>query len=175
MPTEQVDVRDSVAGEASVNDVVIRPYSFSRQDADAFRSLNEEWITRHFVLEAKDIQTLSDPEGTILRRGGRLLLACLGDEPVGCVALIPMGEGVFELSKMAVSPRVRGRGIGRKLLLASIAEGKALGAVSLFLGSSTKLPDAVHLYGSVGFRHVPPFRLPKLAYQRADVFMELRF
>ena len=44
-------------------------------DSTAFRTLNEEWITRHFTLEAKDRETLGDPEGTILRRGGRVYLA----------------------------------------------------------------------------------------------------
>ena len=30
-------------------------------DATAFRTLNEEWITRYFTLEAKDRETLNDP------------------------------------------------------------------------------------------------------------------
>lgn len=172
MPTQQLDRTETAEVNAPVRDLEIRHYS-SQRDAEAFRSLNEEWITRYFALEAKDIQTLGDPQGTILRKGGCVLLAYLADEPVGCVALIPMGEGVFELSKMAVSPRVRGRGIGRKLLLRAIEEARAIGAASLFLGSSTRLADAVHLYESVGFRHVPPAELPPMAYARADVFMSL--
>jgi len=32
------------------------------EDGTAFRRLNEEWITRHFVLEPKDRETLGDPE-----------------------------------------------------------------------------------------------------------------
>jgi putative acetyltransferase len=84
-----------------------------------------------------------------------------------------MGEGVYELSKMAVSPEMRGRGIGRLLILHLIDEARNMGARSLFLGSQTKLKNAVHLYEAVGFRHVPPERLPLLPYTRADVFMEL--
>lgn len=152
----------------------IRPMS-SAQDAAAFKTLNEEWITRHFALEPKDVETLGDPEGTILRKGGRVFMAYLESEPVGCVALIPMGHKVFELSKMAVSPHVRGQGIGRALLLHAIAQAREIGATSLFLGSSTKLPDAVHLYEAVGFRHVPVEERPPMPYARADVFMELRF
>jgi putative acetyltransferase len=149
-------------------------------DATAFRTLNEEWITRHFTLEKKDIETLGDPENTILGKGGHIFLARaigIGEfgaaESVGCVALIPMGNQVYELSKMAVSPRLRGLGIGRSLLEHAIAQARAIGAKSLFLGSSTKLPNAVHLYESVGFQHVPPERLPPMPYARADVFMEL--
>ena len=143
------------------------------EDATAFRALNEEWITRHFALEAKDIETLSDPEGTILSKGGHIFMVYSGAEPVGCVALIPMQGGVFELSKMAVSPVMRGRGIGRRLLQHAVAEARALGIRSLFLGSNSKLQDAVHLYESVGFRHVAPEALPPMPYTRANVFMEI--
>jgi putative acetyltransferase len=142
-------------------------------DGSAFRTLNEEWITRYFALEEKDIETLGDPESSILRKGGHILMAYADKEPVGCVALIPIGAGVFELSKMAVSSHLRGRGIGRRLLESAIERARAIGASSLFLGSSTKLPEAVHLYESVGFRHVPAEMLPPMPYARADVFMHL--
>jgi putative acetyltransferase len=142
-------------------------------DATAFRTLNEEWITRDFVLEQNDIETLSNPEASVLGKGGHIFMAYAGVEPVGCVALIPMDDGVFELSKMAVSPQCRGRGIGRRLLEHAIAQARTIGASSLFLGSSTKLPNAVHLYESVGFRHIDPEKLPPVPYQRADVFMRM--
>ena len=143
------------------------------EDASAFRTLNEEWITRFFVLEPKDIETLHYPEENILSKGGYIFIVYADAAPVGCVALIPMQNGVYEVSKMAVSPSMRGLGIGRRLLEHTIAQARALGAKSLFLGSSTKLPSAVHLYEAVGFQHVPPERLPPMPYTRADVFMEL--
>lgn len=153
-------------------DIEIRPLR-TAEDRIAFRTLNEQWITQHFTLEAKDIETLGDPDGKIIQKGGSILMAYSGEEVVGCVALIPMADGVYELSKMAVSPAFRGRGIGRRLLVSAVAEAKQMGAASLFLGSNSALRDAVHLYESVGFRHVPPERLPPLAYARADVFMEM--
>ena len=142
-------------------------------DAAPFRTLNEEWITRYFTLEAKDIETLSDPEQSILQKGGHIFMAYAGAEGVGCVALIPMRNGVYEVAKMAVSPQLRGRGIGRRLLQHAIAQARSIGARSLFLGSNTRLKDAVHLYESVGFRHVKPETLPPTPYSRADVFMEM--
>ena len=84
-----------------------------------------------------------------------------------------MGNGVYELSKMAISRHLRGQGLGRRLLQHAIAQGKLIGARSLFLGSSTKLPNVVHLYESVGFRHVRPETLPPMPYTRANVFMKL--
>src|ERR1700735_4005298 len=128
--------------------------------ATAFRTLNEEWISRYFSLEARDIETLGDPETTILRKGGSIFMVYANSLPVGCAALISLGQGVYELSKMAVSPQLRGRGLGRRLLLHTIALARLLGATSLVLGSNTRLADAVHLYESVGFRHVPPASLP---------------
>jgi len=152
--------------------IEIRPLQIG-EDGSAFRTLNEEWITRYFVLEQKDNEVLGDPENKILRKGGHVFMVYADDEAVGCVALIPMGDGVYELSKMAVSPRLRGLGIGRRLLEHAIEQARKIGAKSLFLGSSTKLKNAVHLYESIGFRHVPAERLPKMEYARADVFMEM--
>jgi hypothetical protein len=36
---------------------------FEPGDEVAFRRLNEEWIIRYFALEAKDVETLTDPRG----------------------------------------------------------------------------------------------------------------
>jgi putative acetyltransferase len=152
--------------------VRIRPFE-PGSDAAAFKALNEEWITRYFTLEPMDRENLSDPQGRILDKGGQIFMACFGEQPVGCVALIPMHDGVYELSKMAVAPEMRGLGIGRRLLEHAIAEARQMGAKSLFLGSNSRLESAVHLYESVGFRHVPAEKIPEMPYVRANVFMEL--
>ncbi len=171
MPTTDAQAGDC-SKECGMPAITIRRWE-SPADGLAFRTLNEEWITRHFVLEAKDRQVLEDPETEILAKGGHIYMVCAAGEPVGCVALVPLGGGVFELSKMAVSPRLRGFGIGRRLLKHVITAAKEIGAQSLFLGSSTKLPNAVHLYESVGFRHVPPDKIPPMPYTRANVFMAM--
>lgn len=144
------------------------------EDATAFRTLNEEWITHYFTLEKKDREILEHPETTILQKGGHIFMVYVEGQAAGCGALIPLGQGVYELSKMAVSPRLRGLGIGRKLLEHTISQAKAIGAKSLFLGSNAKLANAVHLYESVGFRHVPPEKVPPTGYTRANVFMEMQ-
>ncbi len=156
----------------TLNPIEIRPL-LPGHDPTAFRILNEEWIARYFTLEARDIETLGDPENTILRKGGAIFMAYADNLPVGCAALIPLGQGVYELSKMAVSPQCRGRGLGRRLLLHTIAQARLIGATSLFLGCNTRLANAVHLYESVGFRHVPPASLPPSPYTRANVFMQM--
>jgi GNAT superfamily N-acetyltransferase len=169
------DTATLVADEKTVSSplaIEIRPL-LPGDDATAFRTLNEEWINRHFTLESRDRETLGDPENTILLKGGHVFMVYAGVEPVGCVALIPMSDGVYELSKMAVSPHMRGRGIGRRLLQHTIGQARLMGGRSLFLGSSAKLANAVHLYESMGFRHVQPETLPPMPYARANVFMEM--
>ena len=147
----------------------------SQADADAFRALNEAWISKLFRLEPKDIATLSDPQSTILARGGHVYVALDGDTVVGAAALIRFPDGSFELSKMAVAEAMRGQGVGRALILYVIEQARTLGAHAVFLGSNSVLKNAVHLYESVGFRHVPPSELPEMKYERADVFMLLEF
>src|SRR5579863_8281379 len=136
--------------------VDIRSFRPGSPDATAFRSLNEEWITRFFTMEAKDFEILGDPERSILKHGGHIYMAYLESEAVGCVALESMGGDVYELSKMAVTPNLRGQGLGRRLLEYAIEQARALGAKSLWLGSNSKLENAIHLYESVGFQHLPP-------------------
>ncbi len=157
--------------------IEIRP--FQPADAPAFFSLNEQWITRHFGMEERDHLNLGNPQQTILDPGGHILMAFAGPRAVGCCALIPEGSphtgqpAQFELAKMAVAEDLRGQGIGRLILLATVALARTLGACRLTLGSNSRLANAVHLYQSIGFLHVPPERRPPFHYSRCDVYMEL--
>jgi ribosomal protein S18 acetylase RimI-like enzyme len=137
----------------------------------AFRDLNLEWITAHFDVEDEDLRVLNDPEGQILAPGGVILLALDGDTPVGTGALIPMGPHEFELAKMGVTERARGRGIGRALCVALVALARERGAHRVELLSQTTLAPAVSLYRSLGFEEVP---LGPTLYQRANIHMVLR-
>ena len=151
--------------------IVIRP--FRAADAEAFRVLNEAWIGRLFGIEEKDRSTLGDPEGKILARGGHIFMVVDGGTAVGCCALLALQPGVYEVAKMTVAESHRGRGLGRKLLVETVALGKGLGARSLYLETNSSLVDAIHLYEEVGFRHLPPERVTPSPYARANVFMEM--
>lgn len=162
----------SLESQVVMPEVTIRLYQHG--DAEAFRKLNEEWIAKYFRVEDQDLIQLGDPESTILAAGGQIVMAVAGEETIGCCALISAHPGVFEVAKMAVSERFRGHGIGRKLLEQTIAKAKTMGAHTLELASNWKLANAVHLYESLGFRHLPPERIEPSPYRRANVFMELR-
>lgn len=143
------------------------------EEAEAFRTLNEEWISHFFTIEESDRKTLNDPFAAIVDRSGDVLIVRDGGEIIGCVALVRSSDDVFELSKMTVLPAVRGRGIGRQLIEAAIARARELGATTLFLGSNTRLANAVHLYEAAGFQHVSSDQIPLPPYARADVFMKM--
>ncbi len=154
---------------SATDDIRIVDYA-PRWRAD-FARLNLEWLERWFEVEPYDREVLSDPERHILADGGRILFAIDGeDRALGTLALRHDGEGVYELTKMAVQPGQRGRGIGRRLMLAALETFRDLRGRELYLESSSKLAPALALYESVGFAHRPAPR-PGSHYARADVHM----
>lgn len=149
----------------------IRIVDYAPQWRADFARLNLEWLERWFVVEPIDREVLHDPQTHILDHGGRVLFAIdATGHAVGTVALRHEGDGVYELTKMAVDPTLRGSGIGRKLMEGALATYRTLGGRELFLESSLKLAPALALYESVGFQHRPAPR-PGTHYARADVYM----
>ena len=149
-------------------DVQIVPYEPKYQAA--FKQLNEEWITQYFKMEDTDYKSLDHPEDYILNKGGHILIALYNSEPVGACALIKMNNDMFELAKMAVSPKAKGKGIGWLLGNACIAKAKELGANKLYLESNTILKPAISLYHKLGFKKVTGIPSP---YERCNIQMEL--
>ena len=149
----------------------IRIVGFDPRWRGDFATLNIEWLERWFVVEPYDREVLENPEQYILGKGGHILFAVdAADRALGTVALKKEGEGVYELTKMAVAPEARGLGIGRMLMDGALALYRSLPARELFLESSSKLAPALALYESVGFRHHPAPRAGS-HYARADVHM----
>ncbi len=148
--------------------------TFEPRHAAAFRDLNMAWLEQHFVIEAKDRVTLDDPQGCVIDRGGVILIA-EDDErtALGCVALIPYADAVLELAKMAVADKAKGRGIGRRLMEAAVAQARTMNARALYLESNSSLVPAVTLYERSGFRHLTPTERPYSPYARCDVYMRL--
>ena len=146
---------------------------FETGDETAFRELNEAWIAGNFVVEDKDWEVLNDPVGKILRPGGALLMAVEDGVAIGTCALLPMKDGAFEVAKMTVAEKCRGLGIGKKLLAHVIEYAKEMGASRLYLETNNKLVNAIHVYESLGFRHLPPELVHPSPYARANVYMEL--
>lgn len=144
---------------------------FAPEFAGRFRELNEEWISHYFFMEEADHQSLGNPQGYIIDKGGCILMARYKGEIVGTCALINEGNGVFELAKMAVSPKAQGLKIGKLLGEAAVEKAKQAGAVKLYLVSNRRLETALNLYSKLGFVEVP---MPPSIYERADIKMEMK-
>ena len=153
---------------SKITGMTILPYE--PRHAEAWRTLNEAWISTLFVLEAKDREVLNDPQGKVIDKGGEIFIAEQNGEAFGCVALLPMGDGGYELAKMTVSEAARGTGLGRRLMETCIARALELEARRLYLETNSGLGPALGLYRAVGFVDLPA---RETAYARADVFMEL--
>ena len=144
---------------------------FAEEWADDFASLNYEWIEEHFVAEQHDREILDDPATFVIGPGGQIFMAIVSGLAAGTVAMIPAGDGVLELTKMAVAPEFQGMGIGDKLMQRCIQYALEVGASKIFLESHTKLGPALSLYRKHGFVEVPGD--PNSLYARADIRMEL--
>jgi GNAT superfamily N-acetyltransferase len=138
--------------------------------ADAFRTLNEAWISHFFKLEPKDVEVLANPKAKIIDGGGHILFAMEGGAAIGCCALIALSAGGFEVAKMAVAEPHKGRGLGRALMAACVERARQAGAPRLYLETNSALAPALALYRSFGFREVA-FAEPS-DYARADMAME---
>lgn len=109
--------------------------------------------------------------GAYARPTGRLLLARVGGEIAGCVALRPLAPGIAEIKRLWVEPGFAGHGLGRALVDRVIAEARSIGYRAMRLDT---LPDrmqvANRLYRASGFHEIPPYAPSPLA---GIVMMEL--
>lgn len=89
---------------------------------------------------------------------GKLLLATVVGQPVGCIALRPFPvEGTCEMKRLYVRPTFRGGDLGRKLVNRLLDEARSLGYQSMRLDSyAPVMQAAVALYRKLGFREIPP-------------------
>jgi len=100
-------------------------------------------------VEDYDTHVLAHPRECILDKEGYIFMALIAEEPVGTVALIKRGEGVYELSKMGVTLKYQGMRIGQKLMYQAINFAGAHNFSRLFLDSNTILEPAIWLYRAI--------------------------
>jgi GNAT superfamily N-acetyltransferase len=106
----------------------------------------------------------ADPDGSdadIMDFGGPRkqgvvhLTAETGGEPVGSAILTPHGADRVKLSKLFLRSDQRGRGLGRKLLTAAVAQARLAGYAEIFLTTRGVYHQAVNLYESSGWLRGP--------------------
>jgi len=145
--------------------------NYEPQYKNAFKALNEEWISTYFKVETSDSKMLDDPDGYIINNNGYIFVALYENQPVGVCALLKTKdpEYEYELAKMAVSPLAQGKHIGWLLGCAVVEKAKALGAKKLYLESNTALKPAINLYHKLGFNKIDG---RASCYERCNIQME---
>jgi len=104
-------------------------------------------------------QELANLPGDYAPPDGRLLLAYSSSDLVGCVALHKISEHICEMKRLYLRPQFRGKGFGRSLAYAIIAEGRNIGYKFMRLDTvGPVMQDAVVLYRNLGFYEIEPYR-----------------
>lgn len=103
--------------------------------------------------------------------GGVLLLAVVGEEPAGCVAVRRWDATACEMKRLFVRVAQRGRGLGEDLARAAIDWARGAGYARMRLDTLPSMAGAQRLYARLGFREVPAYRFNPVEGAR---FMELR-
>ncbi|MCF8714795.1 GNAT family N-acetyltransferase [Joostella atrarenae] len=144
---------------------------FEEAYAPQFKALNVAWLEKFFVVEPHDKEVLANCKKNIIDTGGYIFFAKIEETIVGCFAFMKIKDGVYELTKMAVSAAFQGKKIGQQLLKFSINFAKEKNFKEVLLYSNRKLENAIYLYHKYGFIEVPLEK--NTPYQRADIKMIL--
>jgi DNA-binding MarR family transcriptional regulator/GNAT superfamily N-acetyltransferase len=88
---------------------------------------------------------------------GAFLVASVDGEPVACGAVKAISPGVGSLKRMWVADRVRGLGVGRRMLGALEAEARGLSLTTVRLETNHALSEAIRMYRNAGYAEVPAF------------------
>ena len=135
-----------------------------------FAALNAEWIEELHYLEESDKLMVAHPE-IYIQNGNHVFSVHMDAQVAGACALKKHEDGRYELTKMAVGTRFRGKGIGQHLMIAVESYAKnELGLDYLFLLSNTKNAAALRLYARNGW--TVNHQGPHPVYDRANIGME---
>jgi len=132
---------------------VIAPESFDSPDAQLLAVTQQREIVDSYgtgdIGPARDGSMFAPPDGVFLvvRDDDGAAIAC------GGVARFDEARG--ELKRMYVVPELRGRGLGRRILVELEAEASRLGYRSLVLETGDRQPEALGLYASAGYERIP--------------------
>lgn len=125
--------------------------SFDPQYKQAFYDITMAWLAKDFEVEPQHTDMLLNPERVLLEGGGEVFFAIEDGKAVGTVGLKNHGDGVYELTKLGVSPDAQSGGYGKKLCEAVIDAFKEKGGTRLFLETHSTLKPAMALYEKLGF------------------------
>ncbi|MEU3183076.1 GNAT family N-acetyltransferase [Streptomyces sp. NPDC006923] len=142
-----------------------RPESFDTPDARRLRrAYYAEVASRYWGRPATaaeiDEGLAGDPPDHLAPPTGEFVVGRYGDEAASCGGLRMLDAETAELTRVYVSPAVRGTGGGGTLLAALEDAALRLGAGRLVLDTRLDLVEARGLYAKHGFREIPAYGEP---------------
>lgn len=118
----------------------------------------EYWHSLHFSPCFQNFsEELASLPGAYAPPSGRLALAWVEQEPVGCIALRRFDVSRAEGKRLYVKPAFRGRGVGRALLEWLIDEARRAGCSEIVGDTLPTLTRALALYDRMGFERTGPY------------------
>lgn len=144
-------------------------------DLDAVRRLFRAYAASlAFDLDFQDFAAELDAlPGPYAAPGGCILLAKTKSEPVGVIAVQPLGGGdVCEMKRLYVRPDHRRQGIARALAERLLKEARDRGYTTMRLDTVASMTAARSLYQSLGFEERDayyPNPLPDVVYMERDL------
>ena len=101
---------------------------------------------------------LANLPGDYAPPSGRLLIARVGGEVAGCIALRKLNYDICEMKRLYLRPKFRGKGLGGKLVGAILSEAKQIGYSRMRLDTLPgRMDKAIDLYRSIGFKEIAPY------------------
>lgn len=149
---------------------LIRIIDYLPEHQPYFEKFNREWIEEFFEMEPMDEWVLTNPDESILKPGGAILMGEYDGVIAGTGGLRKVDAYCYEFTKMAVDKNFRNKGIANAICYASFRKAKNLGAKKIILYSNTKQAVAVRMYEKIGFRHI---EVENDVYKRANVKMTI--
>ena len=141
-------------------------------DYDMVRQLFREYAASlDFDLDFQDFgQEMKRLPGDYAPPDGRLILAIINTVPVGCVALRRIDAQICEMKRLYTIPSIRGNGVGLYLVTSIIQVARNIGYEKMRLDTVPSMKSARHIYASVGFKEIMPYRYNPIA---GATYMEL--
>ena len=141
-----------------MRDIRLAPARFP-QDLESVRAIFAEYgeslgIDLSFQNFAEELRDLP---GSYAEPGGVILLARRGEAIVGCGALRPLSDRECEMKRLYVRPAARGSGLGRRLAIGLIEQGRERGYATMRLDTMTSMTAAIQLYEDLGFQRCEPY------------------
>ena len=117
----------------------------------------EAWLGMSLCFQSFEEEVAGLP-GKYAPPKGRLYVAYVDGEPVGCIALREIGPGVCEMKRLFLCESARGLGLGVRLIEQVIADARGIGYAKMRLDTyPPKMGKAVSLYEANGFHEIPAY------------------